>query len=150
MIGTRLPFADRVRLLSNIAAREDEEAQRLLILAAMDTHTRPAALAAAQRNAPPADLLFAALSHPNADVRLAAALLLGEHDDSQVTSRLVAMARQNPALCEPWIALLQRDDAEARMVVHEARRHPQIMASVNTAAAARQMAIHPVQVGVSL
>lgn len=150
MIRTRLPFNERVRLLSAIASRDDKQTQELLILAAMDSHMRPAALAAAQRTAPSAELLFTALSHDDADVRLAAALLLGEHSDSRVTSKLISMARRNPAHCEPWIALLQRDDAEARMIVAEARRHPQIMASVNTAAAARQMAIHPVQIGVSL
>ncbi|MFO1092388.1 MAG: hypothetical protein U0992_03615 [Planctomycetaceae bacterium] len=143
-------FDARVRLLTEIGSRPEKEAQGLLIEAAIVPDTLPAALAAARRAAPPAELLFSALAHPRADVRVAAALLLGEDADPEITVKLVALARECPNRSEPWIALLPRTDAESRMIVEEARQDPQIMASVTLAEATRQLILHPVQVGVRL
>ena len=99
---------------------------------------------------PPAELLFRALAHPRAEIRVAAALLLGEHRDPEVTAKLVALARERPNLSEAWIALLPRNDTQSRRILEEARRYPQIMAAVNTAASTRQSILFPVQVGVQL
>ncbi len=150
LLRSRLTFADRVRLLAAIVSRPEIEAHKLLVAAAMEPQTRPAALAVARKTSPPTELLFAALADENANVRVAAALLLGVHRDPQVTDGLIEIARKTPARSEPWIALMQRDDAAARRIIEEARRHPQIMVSVNSAEATRQMMMHPVRVGVPL
>ena len=150
LIEAEQSFDARVRLLVEIGTRPEQDAQALLIEAATVPFTRPAALAAARQGVPPAELLFRALAHPRAEVRVAAALLLGEHSGSNVTAKLVALARESPNRSEPWIALLQRNDAESRRILEEARQYPQIMASVNTAASTRQSILFPVQVGVQL
>ena len=150
LIQAEQSFEARVRLLVEIGTRPEQDAQALLIEAAMVPFTRPAALAAARQAMPPAELLFRALAHPRSDVRVAAALLLGEHRDPEVTAKLVALARERPNLSETWIALLQRNDTQSRRILEEARQYPQIMASVNTAASTRQSILFPVQVGVRL
>ncbi len=144
-------FDEQVRFLSQIAERPDMEAQRLLLLAAMDSRYRQAAMfVTRETHLPPADMLFEALANERTDVRFAAALLLGEIDDPLITERLIEIARQHPRQSDPWVALLRKRDAASRALIAEVRSDPQMYATLLDAELARQFSHTSVQLGAAL
>ncbi len=146
-----LTFDEQVRFLSQIAERPDLEAQRLLLLAAMNSRYRQAALVVTREtHLPPADMLFEALANERTEVRFAAALLLGEIDDPDITDRLIEIARQHPRQSEPWVALLRKRDAASRELIAEVRSDPKMYATLLNAELARQSSLSSVQWGATL
>lgn len=146
-----LKFDEQVRFLSRISERSDREAQRLLLLAAMNDRYRRAAMVVTQEtHLPPADMLFEALADQNADVRIAAALLLGEIDEPEITHRLIEIARRSPRQSEPWVALIRKRDAASRELVAEAHNDPQMYATLLSAELSRQSTLTPIQRGTAL
>jgi hypothetical protein len=139
-LARRVPDgSDRVRLLAALAARDGGRpgpATGIYLRTLADPGLSRAALQALDGLPnPPVEPLFAQLRHPDVAMRIASAKALARIDGPGVTARLEVMVRQDVNRREAVAALLYCDSPEAVRFLRNARRSPDLAATINAVAA---------------
>jgi hypothetical protein len=133
------PWPDlQQRLLSALLQQGNDQAVYLFLQFVRQPATCEVALKAVPDvSRPPLDILFAYLQGPQVRTRIAAARVLGQVDDPQVSRRLIHLVFHGQASREALVALAASHEASAAEFVAQARRDLALAASMR---AARQRA----------